>query len=153
MFPFGFDEGILIPLAAFSIPVVAITGGIVIGVVRSLGRQRALELAQRERIACIERGIDPAKLPPINIGGQEMDSILEFTDRQSSPLRRAQGLLIGGLVTLFVGVGLSIFLGLMMRGHSGDDASAWAVGLIPGFVGLALLVSAMIVWPRGGSQQ
>ena len=153
MFPFSFDENVLIPLAAFAIPIVAITGGIVMGIVRSLGRQRALELAQRERIACIERGIDPSKLPPINIGGHDAESILEFADRNGSPLRRAQGLLIGGIVTLFAGLGITVFLGLMMQGHSGDEAYVWAVGLIPAFVGIALLISARIVWPRGGAQQ
>lgn len=152
MFPIEFDDSILIPLAAFAIPIVAITGGIVMGIVRSLGRQRALELAQRERIACIERGVDPAKLPPINIGGQDMESILEFTDRHGSPLRRAQGLLIGGIVTLFAGVGISAFLGLVMQGKTGDEAYVWAIGLIPAFVGIALLISARIVWPRGGAQ-
>jgi hypothetical protein len=152
MFPFSFDEGILIPLAAFAIPIVAITGGLVMGIVRSLGRQRALELAQRERIACIERGIDPSKLPPINIGGQDAEGILAFTERNGSPLRRAQGLLIGGIVTLFAGLGIAVFLGLIMQGHSGEEAYVWAVGLIPAFVGIALLISAGIVWPRGAQQ-
>ncbi len=148
-FPMRLDADVLVPLAAFAIPIVAITGGIVLGIVRSIGRQRMIEMAQRERIAAIERGIDPAKLPPINFGPTSLRDVMEMADRPSSPIRRAQGLLIGGLVTLFVGVGLTIFLWLMMMGHEGDERFAWAVGLIPGFVGLALLISSAIVWPRG----
>jgi hypothetical protein len=149
MFPLHFDEGIFIPFLVFSIPIIAITGGIVLGVVRAIGRQRALELAQRERIVAIERGIDPAKLPPINLGGQDVEALVEASSH--NPLRRAQGLLIGGLVTLFAGIGITVFLLLMLRHHEGDDAMAWAVGLIPSFVGIALLMSSWIVWPRGNS--
>jgi hypothetical protein len=136
----------LIPMFAMAIPMVAVTGGIVIAIVQALGRQRMIELAQRERIAAIERGIDPATLPPLNIGKSDLSG-LDFGDRHS-PLRRAQGLVIGGLVTLFAGFGLSILL----RSVNDPDAnSAWAVGLIPMLVGLALLISAFVVWPRGGN--
>src|SRR6476660_1898811 len=104
MFPFSMDEGVLIPLAAFSIPIVAITGGIVVGVVRAIGRQRMIELAQRERIVAIERGIDPAKLPPLDFGFEERGTVVDY-ERSGTPLRRAHGLLIGGIVTLFTGLG------------------------------------------------
>lgn len=150
MFPFSMDEGILIPLAAFAIPIVAITGGIIVGVVRVLGRQRMIELVQRERIAAIERGVDPSKLPALDISRPEIAAMLDY-DRPRVPLRRAQGLMIGGIVTLLTGVGISVFLRIMMNGHVGEDANAWAVGIIPGLVGIGLLISAAIVWPRGGS--
>ena len=108
-----------------------------------------LELAQRERIAAIERGVDPAKLQPLDASLLDRDESFGFSDRAHSSLRRAQGLMIGGLVTLFAGIGVSLFLRLMMHDHSGEDRSAWAVGLVPGFIGIALLISAGIVWPRG----
>ena len=47
----------------FTIPIVAIIGGITAGIVKSVHRQRLLELAQKERIAAIERGVDLEKLP------------------------------------------------------------------------------------------
>jgi hypothetical protein len=147
MFPFSLDTEILIPLVAFAIPIVAITGGVVVGVVRAVGRQRMIELAQRERIAAIERGVDPAKLPILDVSRPEFTAMLE--DRPSTPLRRAQGLLIGGIVTLFAGIGISVFLLIL----SPDREQVWAVGLIPAFVGFALLLSSMIVWPRGGNPQ
>src|SRR5436309_553107 len=142
MFPFSFNEDVLIPLVVFSIPIVAITGGIIVGIVRALGRQRMIELAQRERIAAIERGVDPSKLPVFDLSRPEYSAMFDH-DRPSTPLRRAQGLLIGGIVTLFTGIGISVFLVLI---SPGDAQKVWAVGLIPGFVGIALLLSALIVW-------
>ena len=63
--------------------------------------------------------------------------------------QRAQGLLIAGLITLFAGLGITTFL-LVLAPNMGDDGRrVWAVGLIPQFVGVALLLSAWIVWPRG----
>ena len=53
----------LIPFVLFAIPIITIIGGIAIGIIRAIGEQRLLELAQRERIAAIERGLDPTKLP------------------------------------------------------------------------------------------
>jgi len=150
MLPFSIDREVLIPLVAFAIPIIAITGGIIVGVVRAVGRQRMIELAQRERIAAIERGVDPSKLPALDLSRPEFSAMFDH-DRPSSPLRRAQGLLIGGIVTLFAGIGIAIFLMLIVP--DGDRQKAWAVGLIPMFVGFALLLSAKIVWPRGASAQ
>jgi hypothetical protein len=58
--------------------------------------------------------------------------------------RRAQGLMIGGIVTLAVGVGLMAFLNIMA-----DHDNAWAVGIIPATVGVALLLSSFLVRPKG----
>src|SRR5207248_4823258 len=55
------DGETFLPFLIFSIPIVAIVGGITAGIVRTLGNQRLMELAQRERIAAIERGVDPSK--------------------------------------------------------------------------------------------
>lgn len=148
MFPFNIDGEVLIPLVAFAIPIVAITGGIIVGVVRAVGRQRMIELAQRERIAAIERGVDPSKLPALDFSRPEFSDWDH--DRPSSPIRRAQGLLIGGIVTLFTGIGISVFLVLLAPGES---EKVWAVGIIPVSVGIALLVSAKIVWPSARSPQ
>ena len=139
----GFDPDLLIPLMIFAIPIVAIVGGITIAVVRSLGRQRVIELAQQERIAAIQRGVDPAKLPPLPQLSMEDDSPIGVPVVEHDR-RRAQGLLIGGIVTLAVGIGISAFLAIIQ-----EDERAWAVGLIPMMVGIALLLSAWIVSPKG----
>ena len=150
MFPFHIESGALIALAAFAIPIVAITGGLVMGIVRTLGRQRMMELAQRERIASIERGVDVSKLQPIDLSALDGRDSWGGDDRCSSPSRRAQGLLIGGLVTLFAGIGIALFFGLLLGGHEGEEGHLWAIGLIPVLVGIALLISAKIVWPKAG---
>jgi hypothetical protein len=135
----------IVPLLIFSVPIVAIAGGIVAGIVRSIGQQRMLEMAQRERIAAIERGIDPAKLPPMPQIVQEV-STLGFSPYEAAK-RRAQGLTIGGLVTLFAGLGMIAFFSISRIEH---DNKLWSMGLIPAFVGVALLISAWIVWPKNG---
>lgn len=138
------DADIFIPFLVFSIPIIAITGGIIAGIIKSLGRQRLIELAQRERIAAIERGIDPSKLPGLVPPSNE-DSWGGI--HSYSPRHRAQGLLIGGVITMFAGIGVASFLFIYKPDGS---EPIWAVGLIPGFVGLAMLISAWLVWPRGG---
>ncbi|HYQ96436.1 MAG TPA: hypothetical protein VER38_05450, partial [Candidatus Eisenbacteria bacterium] len=55
------------------------------------------------------------------------------------------GLLIGGVVCAVAGVSISAFLMIMET-----EKNAWAVGLIPMGVGVALLLSAMLVKPRNG---
>jgi hypothetical protein len=139
----SFDAESFLPFLVFSIPIIAIVGGITLGVVKTLGRQRLIELAQQERIAAIQRGVDVSKLPPPpNVSLDEDDLYLSGPDRDR---RRAQGLMVGGIITLFVGVGIMAFLSIM-----NDDHNAWAVGIIPASVGLALLLSAWLVRPKDG---
>ncbi len=141
---FQFDNDFFVPFLVFAIPIVAIVGGITAGIVRTLGQQRLAELAARERLAAIERGIDPSKLPPPPTLGDPSD----WTDSGlRDPNRRAQGLMIGGLVTLAVGIGLSVLIWT-----TSEERNGWAVGLIPGLVGVALLLSAWIVKPKDGSK-
>ena len=139
------SEDVVVPLMIFSIPIIAICGGIIAGVVRSFGQQRMLELAQKERIAAIERGIDPNKLPPLPQFANDFGPIT-YTPYEAAK-RRAQGLTIGGLVVLFGGLGISVFF---LATRIEWDKNLWAIGLIPVFVGAALLLSAWIVWPRNG---
>jgi hypothetical protein len=134
-----FDSDQVLAIFSLSIPIVAMVGAFAVAITRIIAAQRQAELAQRERIAAIERGIDPSKLPSLaGNGGSDAWS------RYSSPHRRAQGLLIGGLVTFAVGVGTSVFLYGVDSNHK-----AWSMGLIPLLVGLALILGAAIIWPRG----
>jgi len=134
---FHIDSGSFTGVFAMAIPIVAIIGGITVAVVRTIGQQRMAELAHKERIMAIERGVDPAKLPP--------PPIIDYGRPYYSPLQRYHGLLIGGIVTLLVGISIAAFLYLMEA-----EKNAWAVGLIPMGVGVALLLSAMLVKPRNG---
>jgi hypothetical protein len=136
-----FDGEFLIPIFAFSIPVVAIVGGITAGIVRMILKARMLELHQRERIAAIEHGVDPSKLapPPASLVDDGDDRIF-YSPRQVM-LNRSRGLLVGGIVTLAVGIGLSLMLGFLNDGSE----RVWAVGLIPQLVGIALLISSVLI--------
>lgn len=117
------------------VPVVAIVFGISLAIVRILSQARLEELARKERIAAIERGVDPAKLPALPAS--------EAYGLGSSRIRRAHGLLIGGLVLLAIGLGMGVVLTFVE-----PDKSLWIAGVVPGFVGLALLLASRIVWPK-----
>ena len=144
---FSFDVGDFVPLMAMSIPIVAIVGGITAGIVRMIQRQRAFEMVQRERIAAIERGLDPDKIASLQ-RPLLYDDHGVFTDPVVAAEHRRQGMLIGGLVTLFVGIALSVFL-YGVADH--EDHRVWLVGMIPAAVGVALLLSSFLIRPIGTS--
>jgi hypothetical protein len=135
------DPDFFVPFLIFSIPIIAIVGGITAGIVKTLGQQRLIELAQRERIAAIERGVDPSKLPALPTAAGFGNDLL-YASPYEAAKNRAQWLTVAGLISIAAGVGLGIFLAVIERGN------AWAVGIIPGTIGVALLLSAWIVRPR-----
>jgi hypothetical protein len=138
MFHFASDD--FYGIFAMAIPIVAIVGGISAAIVRTLGQQRIAELAHRERIAALERGVDPSKLPP--------PPVIDYGHAYGTynPLRRYHGLMIGGIVCILAGISVALFLHLMET-----EKNAWAVGLIPIGVGIALLLSAAVVKPKNGN--
>ena len=144
---FNFDVTDFVPLMAMSIPIVAIVGGITAGIVRVIQRQRAFEMIQRERIAAIERGLDPDKIASLQ-RPLLYDDHGVYTDPGMAAEHRRQGLLIGGLVTLFVGIALSVFL-YGVADH--EDHAVWLVGMIPAAVGVALLLSSFLIRPIGST--
>lgn len=134
---------VIAPVLVFAIPIIAIVGGITAGIVRTIGRQRLVEMAQRERIAAIERGIDPSKLPPLPFVDDESGA---FGSREDSDRRRAQNLMVSGIVTTAAGLGVALFF-YFFKDTTGED-SLWAVGLIPTLIGVALLLSSWLVRPK-----
>lgn len=143
---FEFNPEDFLPLFALSIPIIAIMGGITAGIVRMFHRQRTVELMQRERIAAIERGLDPDKIASMqrplmyDEHGRHIDSLVATE-------RLRQGLMIGGIVTLFAGISLSVFLYGMTGHHVGGGQNVWMVGTIPSAVGLALLLCSYLIRP------
>ncbi len=57
-------------------------------------------------------------------------------------IKTLEGMKIGGLINLGVGLGLMIFLRAMLGGGGG---SPYLCGLIPGFIGVAMLCYAMFL--------
>jgi hypothetical protein len=129
-------------LLLLCIPLVAVVGGIVVGIVRAVSQQRQLELLQRERIVALERGVDPRSLPaaPPFVAGDPRGP--DWTEERAR--RQSQALLVGGIVTLSAGIGLVVFFAIVEQ-----HGEAWAVGILPIAVALGLLSSAWLVRPRG----
>jgi len=144
MFVTSWGVGEFVPIVALAIPIVAIVGGITAGIIRTLGRQRLIELAQRERIAAIERGLDPQKLAPLPVTALDDEPETWHMNAYERDRRRFQGLMIGGVVTTAAGLGIMAFLSVLA-----NNENAWAVGIVPAAVGVAMLLSAFLVRPRG----
>jgi hypothetical protein len=143
-----FGPDVFVPFLVFSIPIIAIVGGITAGIVKTISRHRLIELAQRERIAMIEKGLDPSKFPPLPIS--EIADATPLMSAGDSARRRSQGLMVGGLVTLAVGLSLGVMLYFLADVGEGEHG-VWAVGLIPAAIGAALLLSAALVRPKNGN--
>ena len=77
--------------------------------------------------------------------GDGAKSAMDLLREQSrlEQLKRREGLKIGGLITLAVGVALCIFLRAAATGPG--NHGAYLVGLIPGLVGVAMLVYALFM--------
>ena len=129
---------VLVILVSALVPIVAIIAGVTAGIIKSNARRRLLELAQRERIAAIERGVDPDRLPKLHV--EPEDGGLTFEQRQ---LRRSQALTIWGLVLTALGLTLYLAIGL----SQGDFAEPAPTLMFLG-VGIALLLSGRMVRPR-----
>ena len=123
------------------IPIVAIIGGITSGIIKSLNRQRLIELAQKERIAAIEHGIDPATIRPIDLPAELFGSKNGLTFEQKQ-VRRSQLLMIWGLVSAGFGLAFSIMMAALE-----DDPGSWAGGMLFLLVGVALMLSSRVVRP------
>lgn len=134
----GEDIGLAVVLGGIFLGGAAIVGGITTGIIRSFQRQRMVELAQRERIALIERGVDPEKLPAFTTHALALGNGL--ADERIQAERRKQGLVIAGLVFTFFGLGLALLLSQVER-----DEAVWAVGGLPLSIGLALLLGSRAV--------
>lgn len=64
-------------------------------------------------------------------------------EQQTKERQRLEGQRLSGLVTLLVGIGVCIMLA-----NIAGDRGIWTVGLIPAFVGLAILLKTYVFTPR-----
>lgn len=77
--------------------------------------------------------------------GANAQPVLDFIreEEQNALRKRREGLKLGGLVTLAVGIGVTALLRGIVR-----DEPVWLVGLIPGLIGLALLLYVLLMAPK-----
>jgi hypothetical protein len=92
-------------LGPFLIPIVAIIGAFVAGIVATITRGQVRELEIRERIAMIERGMVPP--PESDPGGfdRHLDSMERFQHRHTAPRHRS-----AGVILIAVGLGMVVLL-------------------------------------------
>src|SRR5262245_589031 len=131
----------------FSIPLVALVGAFVYGIVQSVMRGRVRELEVRERIAMIERGLVP---PPekdpngfdraMNRYDQVRDRREEWDGRTDARGRRATSRYRSAGITL-MGVGFGLMTLITFSG--GEPSSALGVGGFLVVMGLAFLVNSL----------
>ena len=141
---FFFDQDVAVPFLVFAIPLVAIAGGILAYIIKIISNNRLMEVVVRERMALVAKGLDPDHLPPsvaAALGGSSLISMRDFTRH------RAQGLLVAGFVTLAGGTSYALVArSLAPEIWEGGD---WSLGVIAASIGLALILSGAIIWPRG----
>jgi hypothetical protein len=105
---------------ALSIPILAVTGGVLIAITAIIVSGRKKEQEHRERLLMMEKGIIPPPAPP-------------EVERPKYSSRRANGLVM-------IGIGLA--LTIAMVAENGADDGLW--GLIPLFIGVGLLIAGTL---------
>jgi hypothetical protein len=109
-------------VVAVFIPIVAIIMSLSIPIVFAITdyrrRRDIVESFHKERMAAIERGMEVPPLP---------DNVFDSNKRPRH--------LLTGMVWLFIGVGMMVFLGAIT-----DESGVMFLGLIPGGIGLAYLI-------------
>ncbi len=77
-------------------------------------------------------------------GAKAAIELLREQARQGQ-IKKREGMKIGGLINLAVGIGIMIFLGQLVK-----DAPVYLCGLIPALIGEALLTYALLLAPKEG---
>jgi len=137
--PIAFELNSLSSVLPLMIPIVSVIGGCVIAIVAIYLHFRKQQLWHETARIAIERGQPVPAMP------SEDNTVAPATGTPSEweAVKRRQtvnGLLIGGLVNL--GVGLGLFL---MLSRIASNAGLGYIGAIPGFIGVSLLVSAFFM--------
>jgi hypothetical protein len=123
----------------FMIPIVAIIGGITVGIVATVSRGRIRELEIRERIALIEKGL----VPPPEVDPQRFDRAMERIERVRDYRDRA-GMSGGrhrraGVTLMGIGVGLTVLISFA----GGAPQEGVGVGGFIAVIGLAFFINSL----------
>jgi uncharacterized protein DUF6249 len=98
-------------------------------------RARVLEMAHRERLAMIERGLATSELPP-----------LAYQNAQVRRSARSSKLLSAGIVNVGLGLALAVLIGFTSR----EPDIALGVGGAFAVLGTSFIVLAMVLRAGGG---
>jgi len=125
-----------IPLMIFMIPVIAMLGGFIYLIVRTVLRNRVRELEIRERIAMIERGMVPA--PEVDPRGFER----AMAQHQTVVMRRAAPTRSRSAGVIFMGMGAALMFLIGFAG--GEPGVAIGVGGALIIIGLAFVINGQM---------
>lgn len=135
------DESLRILAFGLLIPVVAIVGGLIIAALGLHHRAKLRELAYRERIAMIEKGL----VPPPETDPSRFERAMEGWDcAPADPAVTAQRHRAAGVITVGAGLGVMLLLYFV----TGQERLAFGVGGATIVLGLAFLVTSLLY--RGG---
>lgn len=115
----------------FILCVALIVSGVVLVLASMLRRQKIVEMAHKERMALIERGLPPGPATdPAPFGHGRLDPIGERRSRMLS----------GGIVVIALGLALMLLIGVA----GGASESAMGVGGAIAIIGAAFVVIALV---------
>ena len=120
-------------VAFWSLAMVMIIGGVVIILAAMLRRQKILEMAHRERMAMIERGLGPAMPNPLGPAAP-----WEPGPTSASAVRSR--LLSGGIAVIGFGAALTVLIGIA----AGELAIAIGIGGAVAILGASFVVIALV---------
>jgi len=120
------------------IPVIAIVGGLIIAGLAIHHKARLKELAYRERIAMIEKGL----VPPPESDPAKFDRAWEsLATRWSDPAVLAARHRAAGIITIGAGLAVMVLLYFV----TGEDRLAFGVGGATTLLGLTFIVNSFLV--------
>src|ERR1700756_2394442 len=97
-----------VPVMIFTIPIVAIVGGIIFSIGKTVMRPRVRELEIRERIAMIEKGL----VPPPEVDPDGFERVMRRAEFDPWQRRHAPGRHFrAGIILMGVGVGAFLVIG------------------------------------------
>lgn len=133
-------EGSVISVAVVTmlIPLAAVIGGLIVGALAIRQRTRLRELAYRERLAMIEKGmVPPPETAPVALDrafGGEFMTIEAWRESRAAKCRTAGIILIG--------VGLGVGFLITMAGN--EPSAGLGVGGMIAILGLAFLACGLV---------
>lgn len=126
------------------IPVIAIVGGLIIAGLAIHHKAKLKELAYRERIAMIEKGLVPSPESDPARFDRALGNLVAPTDPAVAASRHRAA----GIIT--IGAGLAVMM--LLYFVTGDDRLAFGVGGATILLGLAFIVTSIVVGASKNAQ-